>query len=173
MKRTAYDPVVRTWSWMWQVAEALGCPVEGHACVLYWEDLSWLLCKVVTFTCSAFFFFFFYCWTVSCWCDGWLACPVFPTAEVYSSSRLPSRIHRQLRPSSWFMVKHLSQIRPIMSVFRGLHEYGEGGLVSFVMSCGNTLQCSCLENPRDRGAWWAAVYGVTQSQTWLKWLSNM
>ena len=32
---------------------------------------------------------------------------------------------------------------------------------------GNPLQCSCLENPRDRGAWWAAVYGVTQSQTWL------
>ena len=33
IKRTAYDPAVRTWSWMWQVAEALGCPVEGHACV--------------------------------------------------------------------------------------------------------------------------------------------
>ena len=30
---------------------------------------------------------------------------------------------------------------------------------------GNPLQCSCLENPRDEGAWWAAVYGVTQSQT--------
>ena len=30
---------------------------------------------------------------------------------------------------------------------------------------GNPLQYSCLENPRDRGAWWAAVYGVTQSQT--------
>ena len=30
---------------------------------------------------------------------------------------------------------------------------------------GNPLQCSCLENPRDRGAWWAAVYGVAQSQT--------
>ena len=30
---------------------------------------------------------------------------------------------------------------------------------------GNPLQCSCLENPRDRGAWWAAVYGVTQSWT--------
>ena len=30
---------------------------------------------------------------------------------------------------------------------------------------GNPLQCSCLENPRDRGAWWAAVYGVTQSDT--------
>ena len=34
------------------------------------------------------------------------------------------------------------------------------------------LQCSCLENPRGRGAWWAAVYGATQSQTWMKWLSS-
>ena len=37
---------------------------------------------------------------------------------------------------------------------------------------GNPLQCSCLENPRDRGAWWAAIYGVTQSQTRLKRLSS-
>ena len=37
---------------------------------------------------------------------------------------------------------------------------------------GNPLQCSCLENPRDGGAWWAAVYGVTQSQTRLKRLSS-
>ena len=34
------------------------------------------------------------------------------------------------------------------------------------------LQCSCLENPRDCGAWWAAVYGVAQSQTQLKRLSS-
>ena len=33
---------------------------------------------------------------------------------------------------------------------------------------GNPLQCSCLENPRDRGAWWTAVYGVAQSRTLLK-----
>ena len=43
----------------------------------------------------------------------------------------------------------------------------------FSLSCigegnDNPLQCSCLENPRDREAWWAAVYGVTQSQTRLK-----
>ena len=43
----------------------------------------------------------------------------------------------------------------------------------FSLSCigegnGNLLQCSCLENPRDGGAWWAAVYGVTQSRTRLK-----
>ena len=47
----------------------------------------------------------------------------------------------------------------------------------FSLSCigegnGNPLQCSCLENPRDSGAWWAAIYGVTQGQTWLKWLSS-
>ena len=33
---------------------------------------------------------------------------------------------------------------------------------------GNPLQCSCLENPRDREAWWAAIYGVAQSRTRLK-----
>ena len=38
---------------------------------------------------------------------------------------------------------------------------------------GNPLQCSCLENPRDRGAWWAAVYGVAQSRTPLKRLSKL
>ena len=37
---------------------------------------------------------------------------------------------------------------------------------------GNPLQCSCLENPRDGGAWWAAIYGVTQSRTRLKRLSS-
>ena len=47
----------------------------------------------------------------------------------------------------------------------------------FSLSCigegnGNPLQCSCLENPRDRGAWWVIVCGVIQSRTWLKWLSS-
>ena len=37
---------------------------------------------------------------------------------------------------------------------------------------GNPLQCSCLDNPRDGGACWAAIYGVTQSQTQLKQLSS-
>ena len=47
----------------------------------------------------------------------------------------------------------------------------------FSLSCigegnGNPLQCSCLEDLRDGGAWWAAVYGVTQLWTWLKSLSS-
>ena len=49
-----------------------------------------------------------------------------------------------------------------LSLFTFLHWKGNG----------NPLQCSCLENPRDRGAWWAAVYGVAQSQTQLKQLSS-
>ena len=43
---------------------------------------------------------------------------------------------------------------------------------SFGEGNGNPLQCSCLENPRDRGAWWAVVSGVTQSRTQLKQLSS-
>ena len=47
----------------------------------------------------------------------------------------------------------------------------------FSLSCigegnGNPLQCSCLENPRDWGAWWAAVYGVAQSRKRLRQLSG-
>ena len=47
----------------------------------------------------------------------------------------------------------------------------------FSLSCigegnGNPLQCSCLENPRDGRAWWAAIYGVAQSRTRLKRLSS-
>ena len=45
-------------------------------------------------------------------------------------------------------------------------------LLSIGEGNGNPLQCSCPENPRDGGAWWAAVYGVTQSRTRLKWLSS-
>ena len=47
----------------------------------------------------------------------------------------------------------------------------------FSLSCigegnGNPLQCSCLENPRDGGAWWAAVHGVAQGRTRLKRLGS-
>ena len=50
------------------------------------------------------------------------------------------------------------------SLYFSLSCFGEGN--------GNPLQYSCLENLRDWGAWWAAVYGITQSRTWLKWLSS-
>ena len=64
----------------------------------------------------------------------------------------------------------------------GLQSMGSLGVghdwaTSLSLSCigegtGNPIQCSCLENLRDGGAWWAAVYGVAQSRTWLKRLSS-
>ena len=59
----------------------------------------------------------------------------------------------------------------------GLQSMGSLLHFHFSLSCigegnGNPLQCSCLENPRDGGAWWAAVYGVAQSWTRLEWLSS-
>ena len=54
---------------------------------------------------------------------------------------------------------------------------GNHWATSLSLSCigegnGSWLQYFCLENPRDRGAWWAAVYGVAQSRTRLKWFSS-
>ena len=46
------------------------------------------------------------------------------------------------------------------------------GIMGIMGECGNPLQCSCLENPRDGGAWRAAVYGVAQSWTQLKRFSS-
>ena len=62
-----------------------------------------------------------------------------------------------------------------MGLLRVGHDWATS--LYFLLSCigegnGNPLQCSCLENLRDGGAWWAAVYGVTQSWTQLKWLSS-
>ena len=60
---------------------------------------------------------------------------------------------------SW---KVFEEAMPCCRIIPRLH--GEGN--------GNPLQCSCLENCRDWGAWWAAIYGVAQSQTRLKQLSS-
>ena len=59
----------------------------------------------------------------------------------------------------------------------GSWRVGHDWATSLSLSCigewnGNPLECSCLENPRDRGAWWAAISGVAQSWTWLKRLSS-
>ena len=57
----------------------------------------------------------------------------------------------------------------------GLWRVGHGWATSLSRTGegnGNPLQCSCLENPRDGGAWWVALYGVAQSRTQLKWLSS-
>ena len=63
-----------------------------------------------------------------------------------------------------------------MGLWRVGHDWETS--LSLSLSCigegnGNPLQCYCLENPMDGGAWWAAVCGVAQSRTWLKRLSSI
>ena len=62
-----------------------------------------------------------------------------------------------LYPLSNFYPKHITFKIFIIKNLTLSKTIGEGN--------GNPLQCSCLENPRDGGAWWAAVYGVAQSRT--------
>ena len=59
---------------------------------------------------------------------------------------------------------NVGDIRDVGSIPRSGRSPGKGN--------GSPLQYSCLENPRDRGAWRATVYSVTKSWTWLKWLST-
>ena len=75
----------------------------------------------------------------------------------------------KLKRTSWTLVVHsflflLWFCGPLHGAHFSLSFFGEGN--------GNPLQCSCLENPRDGGARWAAVYGVAQSRTRLKRLSS-
>ena len=63
-----------------------------------------------------------------------------------------------------------------MGLLRVEHDWAT--LLHFSLSCigegnSNPFQCSYLESPRDGGAWWAAVYGVAQSWTWVKQLSSI
>ena len=94
------------------------------------------------------------------WCNysGSLAC--FPTPVL-----LPGKSHgwRSLMGCSPWGHKESDTTERLHFHF-SLSCIGEGN--------GNPLQCSCLENPRDGGAWWAAIYGVAQSRTWLKRLSS-
>ena len=105
------------------------------------------------------------CWSRGAILHSFLVCIVFYTSLHPTPVLLPGKSHGR---------RSLVGCSP-----RGCEEsYTTERLpFHFSLSCigegnGNPLQCSCLENPRDGGAWWAAVYGVTQNRTRLKWLSN-
>ena len=75
---------------------------------------------------------------------------------------------------AFFDIRIYSAILDFCSVFYLLIDRYSGYVhfyPAFGEGNGNPLQYSCLENPGDRGAWWAAVRGVAQSRTRLKWLS--
>ena len=77
---------------------------------------------------------------------------------------LPGKFHGQRSLVGYSPWGHKESDRTERLHFLSIVPFGERN--------GNPLQCSCLENPRDGGAWWAAVYGVAQSRTWLKRLSS-
>ena len=75
----------------------------------------------------------------------------------------------------WFWLRYLMRLQ--LYVSWGYNQMKICLHFHFSLSCigegnGNPLQCSCLENPRDGGAWWAAIYGIAQSWTQLKRLSS-
>ena len=102
--------------------------------------------------------------------------------EEWFSTLVPLWNHQEIKKTQTLFILGLS-CSLVIRVFQtpgGLQSMGSlrvGHDFHFSLSCigegnGNPLQCSCLENPRDGGAWWAAIYGVAQSRTWLKWLSS-
>ena len=109
-------------------------------------------------------------------CVTWQWLEQFPGAGEAASNRspckpaptpvlLPGKSHgwRSLVGCSPWDLEESDMIERLHFHF-SLSRIGEGN--------GSPLQCSCLENPRDGGAWWAAVYGVAQSRTRLKRLSS-
>ena len=149
---------------------------------------KWLFCVLQQQTCKTYVFAFFLynvtlymivrgtCKYTNCilsvkkWSP---TLPCLPQAKTWSRRRqwhttpvlLPGKSHgwRSLVGCGPWNRKKLDMTEQLHFHF-SLSCTGEGN--------GNPLQCSCLENPRDGGAWWAAIYGVTQSQTWLKRLSS-
>ena len=79
-------------------------------------------------------------------------------------------------PLQWHFTKYVSWYYQVLRIGsnskESAHSVGDPASIPGLEKSpgeknGNTLQCSCLGNSKDRGAWWATVHGVTNSQTWL------
>ena len=90
-----------------------------------------------------------------------ISSPDMEKAMATHSSTLAWKIPWTEEPSR---LQSMGSLRVWHDWVTSLSHIGEGN--------GNPLQCSCLENPRDGRAWWAAIYGVAQSWTRLKWFSS-
>ena len=114
-----------------------------------------IISKSIHVAANGIISFFFNGWVVSHWEMQWKPTPALLPGKSYGRRSLVGYI-----PWGWEEL----DMTELLHFHFSLSCTGEGN--------GNPLQCSCLENPRDGGAWWAAVYGVTQSRTRLTWLSS-
>ena len=130
------------------------------------------LCQQRSIQSRLWFFQWFY------GCESWsikkVECPRIDAFELWCCRRLLQR--RQWQPTPVLLPGKSRGWRRLV----GCSPWGRQELditerlhFHFSLSCigegnGNPLQCSCLENPGDGGAWWAAVYGVAKSRTRLK-----
>ena len=112
--------------------------------------------------------------------DTYLGCDMIPQDKLsvdvgFSSHVIPSW-RRQWHPTPVLLAGKSHGQRSLVGCSPWVHKEPDTTKrlhFHFSLSCigegnGNPLQCSCLENPRDSRAWWAAVYGVAESRTRLK-----
>ena len=118
--------------------------------------------------CWLFFFLFFLfgTWLNLSLTFYWGGCPKTRRRQWHPTPvLLPGKSHGWRSLVGWSPWGHKeSDTTERLHFHFSLSRIGEGN--------GNPLQCSCPENPRDGGAWWAAIYGVSQNRTWLKRLSS-
>ena len=110
-----------------------------------------------------------YMWYIYIWIFIFIYMNIYPSLEIDRSEKAMAPHSSTL---AWKIpwMEEPGGLQSMMSL-RVRHDW------AISLSCagegnGNPLQCSCLENPRDGRAWWAAIYGVAQSWTRLKWLSS-
>ena len=134
--------------------------MSDHTIVISWSWRSFLYsssvyCHLFLISSASVSYHEFYCCSSFFWRRQWRPTPVL----------LPRKSHgwRGLVGCSPWGRKESDTTERLHFIF---------SLLCIGERNGNPLQCSCLEYPRDRGAWWAAVYEVAQSWTWLKRLSS-
>ena len=144
-----------------------------HCCVLIWFGLPSVLCS------SCFSFFSLFCgyicterWIVGSLMSDSLQPHGLQQARLPCPSPTPRACTNSCPSIQWCHPTISSSIIPLSSFFQSFP-----ALVSFIWSqlgegSGTPLQYSCLENPMDGGAWWAAIYGAAQNQTQVKQLSS-
>ena len=97
----------------------------------------------------------------------------FSRQESWSGLPLPSQgINKCPQLQAKYSTFSKDRVYSFHQVFRAILSTPHLGTINIGERNGNPLQCSCLENPRDRGAWWYAVHGVAQRRTRLKRLSS-